>query len=93
MSRAGPRVITTAGLAIAAAGLLLFGQLGVTSPYVGALLAGMVLFPVGAGLTVAGATVAAVASAPEEQAGLAAGVVNTAACTSPSTTRASSFPG
>jgi len=45
---------------------------------VGALLGGMLLFPLGAGLTFAGATVAAVDGAPEEQAGLAAGVLNTA---------------
>jgi len=78
VGRAGPRAITTAGLVVAAAGLLLFGQLGVASPYVGALLGGMLLFPLGAGLTFAGATVAAVDGAPEEQSGLAAGVLNTA---------------
>jgi MFS family permease len=83
VARFGAGTVTTLGLALAAAGLLLLGRMGVDTPYVGPLLAGLLVFPVGAGLAFAGATVAAVKDAPEGQAGLAGGVVNTAMETGP----------
>lgn len=76
--RVGVRGITVTGLALSAAGLLLLGRLNVDTPYAGFLLAGLVLFTIGAGLTFAGATTAAVADARADDAGLAAGVMNTA---------------
>jgi MFS family permease len=76
--RVGVRSITVTGLVGSAAGLLLLGRLHVDTSYAGSLLAGLVLFTIGAGLTFAGATTAAVADAPDDEAGLAAGVMNTA---------------
>ncbi|WP_376795474.1 MFS transporter [Thermogemmatispora sp.] len=83
VARFGAGVITPLGLVLAAAGLLLLGRMGVDTPYVGPLLAGLLVFPIGAGLSLAGATVAAVEDAPEGQAGLAGGVVNSAMETGP----------
>jgi MFS family permease len=78
VARYGARTVTAGGLALAAAGLLLLSRMDVATSYVGPLLAGLLVFPVGAGLAFAGATVAAVDDVPESQAGLAGGVVNTA---------------
>lgn len=47
---AGARRMTATGFAVGAAGLALLGQLDVASPCVGTLLAGLVVFPVGAAL-------------------------------------------
>jgi len=76
--RAGHRLTTVAGLLVGAAGLALLAGMDVTSPYVGAVLAGMVAFPVGASLLFSGGTVASVEDVPDDQAGLAGGVLNTA---------------
>lgn len=76
--RAGTRAVTVTGLAAAAAGLLLLSRMGVDTPYAGALLAGLLVLPIGLGLTFSGAMVAAVDGAPDRQAGLAGGVANTA---------------
>ena len=78
VARAGPRTITVAGLATAAAGLALVSQVGTHTPYAGVLLAGLLVLPVGIGLVFSGATVAAVDGVPDSRAGLASGVVNTA---------------
>lgn len=78
VGRFGARAITASGLLLAAVGLGLLGRMSVDSPYVGAMLAGLLVFPIGVGLTFSGATVAGVEGVPEEQAGLAGGVVNTA---------------
>ncbi|MFI0463300.1 MFS transporter [Saccharopolyspora sp. 5N102] len=75
---AGARRMTAIGFAVGAAGLALLGQLDVASPYVGTLLAGLVVFPVGAALIFSAATAAAMDDVPDEQAGLAGGVLNTA---------------
>ncbi|GAA4224357.1 MFS family permease [Streptosporangium album] len=72
LGRFGVRIVLTTGLIMAAAGLAL------VSRFDGALVAGLLVLPFGIGLTFAGATVAAVADVPDEQAGLAGGVVNTA---------------
>jgi MFS family permease len=72
LGRFGIRIVLTTGLIMAAAGLALVGR------FDGALLAGLLVLPLGIGLTFAGATVAAVADVPDDQAGLAGGVVNTA---------------
>lgn len=85
VGRVGPRATTVAGLLIAAAGLALLSRLDAQAPYVGLLLAGLLVFPLGAGLAFAGATVAAVEGVPDGQAGLAAGVVNAAVEAGPTT--------
>jgi MFS family permease len=72
MGRFGIRIVLTTGLIVAAAGLALVGR------FDGTLVAGLLVLPLGIGLTFAGATVVAVADVPDEQAGLAGGVVNTA---------------
>ncbi|MFD1547157.1 MFS transporter [Nonomuraea guangzhouensis] len=72
LARFGVRIVLTTGLITAAAGLVLVGR------FDGALIAGLLVLPLGIALTFAGATVAAVTDVPDEQAGLAGGVVNTA---------------
>ncbi|MGK5629522.1 MFS transporter [Streptomyces sp. URMC 123] len=78
VGRFGHRRVMVTGLLIAAAGLWLIGRLGPESSYAGTLLAGLVFFPFGIGCVFSGATVAALDGVRERQAGLAAGVVNTA---------------
>jgi MFS family permease len=72
----GSRVVTAGGLAIGAAGLLLLNRLDVAAPYAGTLLAGLFIFQAGAGFALAGATVESVAGVPEDEAGLAGGILN-----------------
>ncbi|HUR06299.1 MAG TPA: MFS transporter [Nonomuraea sp.] len=72
LARFGIRIVLTTGLITAAAGLALVAR------FDGALIAGLLVLPLGIALTFAGATVAAVTDVPDEQAGLAGGVVNTA---------------
>lgn len=76
--RLGAEATTAGGLALGGAGLALLALIEADSPYVGVLLAGTALFPVGAGFAFSGATVWAVEGASPQQAGLAGGVVNTA---------------
>lgn len=76
--RIGTRAVTAIGLASASIGLLLLSQVDANTPYAGDLLAGMLVFSAGAGLSFSGATVMAVEGVPEHQSGLAGGIVNTA---------------
>lgn len=69
--RLGARPVLAVGLLIAAAGLGLLSRLGL--PY-----AGLLVFPLGAGLAFSGATVAATHDASPDHAGLIGGLVNTA---------------
>jgi MFS family permease len=79
VARLGARTATAAGLAVAAAGLLLIGWgLSLDTPYAGPLLAGLVVFQVGATLTFASTAAAAVDGADASERGLAAAVLNTA---------------
>lgn len=78
VSRFGARAVAGVGLAIAAAGLFLLAQLGPHTAYATGLLPGLVLLPAGAALTFAGAAVLAAGGVPQQQAGLAGGVMNTA---------------
>ncbi|MEU6071656.1 MFS transporter [Streptomyces sp. NPDC047082] len=78
VQRFGPRVVLVTGLAVAGLGLAALGLIGTDTPYAGALLAGLVLFPAGAALVFAGSTVTATTDVPQDQAGLAGAVVNTA---------------
>jgi MFS family permease len=74
----GARAVVAAGLLTAAVGLFALSRLEVDSAYGGLLLAGLLVFQVGVGLAFGSATVAAVAGVPDDEAGLAGGVVNAA---------------
>ncbi|MCX4878617.1 MFS transporter [Streptomyces sp. NBC_00847] len=78
VQRFGPRTVLVVGLVVTGLGLATLSTIGTDTPYVGAVLAGLVLFPAGAALVFASSTVAATADVPQEQAGLAGAVVNTA---------------
>ncbi|ATL86411.1 MFS transporter [Streptomyces malaysiensis subsp. malaysiensis] len=80
IARFGPRVVTAAGLATAAAGLVLLALTGLDphTPYASALLPGLVLLPAGAAASFAGAAVLTTQGVPHERTGLAGGVLNTA---------------
>ncbi|MFB7666553.1 MFS transporter [Kitasatospora sp. NPDC056138] len=78
LQRFRPGLVTAAGLGVSALGLLILAGMEQDTPYFGPLLAGLVIFPIGAGFTFSGATVWAVSDAPGHQAGLAGGVMNTA---------------
>jgi MFS family permease len=78
VGRFGPARTSAAGLALAAGGLLLLSLVEADGSSDGFVLAGLLVFPAGAALAFSGATVSAVRDVPEHDAGLAAGVVNTA---------------
>jgi predicted MFS family arabinose efflux permease len=78
VQRFGTRAVTAGGLLVAAAGLTLLSRMGTETGYVGVVLAGLLLFPVGVACVFAGATVSATLDVPARQAGLAGAVVNTA---------------
>jgi MFS family permease len=78
LARWSTRLVTSAGLLTAAAGLALLGRTDEHSGYAGTVLAGLIVFPLGMAGVFSGGTVAATEGVPEEQAGLAGGVVNTA---------------
>ena len=71
IARLAARYVVAIGLLTAAVGSVLLGF--VDAPY-----AGLVVFPLGAGVTFSAATVAALQNVPPDQAGLAGGLVNTA---------------
>lgn len=75
--RIGARAAAVIGLGGGASGLLMVTWLDVDSPYLGSLLAGLLLFQIGAGVAVAAAVVVAVSDVAEDEAGLAGGVINT----------------
>jgi MFS family permease len=74
----GARSVTVSGLVIVALGLCLLAGLSAATPQWARLLAGLVVFPIGLGLAFAGSMVAALAGVADGEAGLAAGVANTA---------------
>ncbi|MFI5803556.1 MFS transporter [Streptomyces sp. NPDC051561] len=78
--RYGARAVTTAGLGTGAAGLALLACTGLDAhtPYAQGLLPGLVLLAAGAGASFGGAAVLAVEGVPQEQTGLAGGVLNSA---------------
>jgi MFS family permease len=81
VGRLGPRVAGVVGLAVAAAGLLLLGDLGARGSYL--VPAGLVIFPAGASLSFAAATVLALDHTAPRRAGAVVGLVNTAMETGP----------
>ncbi|MFJ8467699.1 MFS transporter [Streptomyces swartbergensis] len=80
IGRYGARTVTAAGLGTGAAGLALLALTGtdVHVPYVSGLLPGLVLLPAGAAASFAGAAVLTAEGVPQQQTGLAGGVLNTA---------------
>lgn len=78
VNRFGIRTPMVAGLALAAAGLLLFALAPADGTFVGAVLPGMVLLGVGAGMAFNPVLLAAMNDVEPEDSGLASGVVNTA---------------
>jgi len=82
LDRRGPRVPMALGLVFVALGFLTFGNVGVTggsSEYLSTFFLPVVLFGFGFGLSFAPLTMAAMASAPDANAGIASGVNNTMA--------------
>ena len=80
LDRRGPRVPMVIGLVITAVGFFFFANVGVTggeSEYLSTFFLPVVLFGFGFGLTFAPLTMAAMASAPETNAGIASGVNHT----------------
>ena len=80
LDRRGPRVPMALGLVIVAIGFVFFANVGVTggeSEYLSTFFLPVVLFGFGFGLTFAPLTMAAMASAPETNAGIASGVNHT----------------
>ena len=80
MDRRGPRAPMVLGLLIVAVGFFVFANVGVTggeSEYLSTFFLPIVLFGFGFGLTFAPLTLAAMASAPQTNAGIASGVNHT----------------
>ena len=75
--RFGAKPTLQVGLVLIAAGLVLFALSPVHSSYLGDLLAPMLLFGVGAGLSFPSLMGLAMSSATQEDSGLASGLVNT----------------
>ncbi|MFD6892884.1 MFS transporter [Streptomyces sp. NPDC059957] len=80
VARYGAPRVTTAGLVVAAAGLVLLALTGLAAeiPYAYGLLPGLLLLPAGTAAAFAGAAVLATDGVEPHQAGLAGGVMNTA---------------
>ncbi|GAP48522.1 MFS transporter [Streptomyces azureus] len=80
IGRYGARSVTAAGLGTGAAGLALLALTGTGAhiPYGYGLLPGLVLLPAGTAASFAGAAVLATEGVPQQQTGLAGGVLNTA---------------
>jgi MFS family permease len=78
VTRYGSRAVMVTGLLLAAGGLGLIGRLTQHTAYLGGQLVGLLVFPLGAGLTFAGATVAALHGVPDNRTGTAAALSNTA---------------
>ncbi len=80
LDRRGPRLPLLIGLCISAAGFVLFSNVGVTggeAEYFSTFFPPIFLFGIGFGMVFAPLTMAAMASAPENNAGIASGVNNT----------------
>jgi len=76
--RLGVRTVAIAGMAIAAAGLVLMVRISVHGTYAGTVLPAYVLLAVGLGLAFVPATLISVSSVHGDDAGLASGLFNTA---------------
>jgi predicted MFS family arabinose efflux permease len=77
VTRLGAGPLLTVGMALAGAGMLLFGRVSPHGTYVADVLAPSLLVAIGIGLAFVPVTIAAVAGVAREEAGLASGVINT----------------
>ncbi|MEA2314821.1 MAG: hypothetical protein QOI03_1513, partial [Solirubrobacteraceae bacterium] len=77
VARFGAGPVLGCGLSLMAAGMALFGRVPVNGAYVSDFMAPGMLVSVGIGLSVVPSTIAATATAPPGEAGLASGLVNT----------------
>ena len=77
--RFGAKTMVVLGMTLIAAGLLLFTRTPVDGAYVQDMLAPMILFGLGAGLSFPALMTVAMSGATDEDAGLASGLVNTSA--------------
>src|SRR4051812_25662766 len=75
--RIGAGRLLTAGMSLAAVGMLLYARLPVDGTYFADVLGPSLLVAFGIGLSFVPVTIAAMAGVPHQQAGLASGVVNT----------------
>ncbi|MGE6781818.1 MFS transporter [Ensifer adhaerens] len=78
VGRFGPARITGVGLILAAFGLALLTQLTTDTAYLQGLLPGLMLIAVGISLAFSGSAVLSTTNVPQNRAGLAGGVMNTA---------------
>ncbi|MFZ1995518.1 MAG: MFS transporter, partial [Solirubrobacteraceae bacterium] len=78
IKRVGVRNVSTAGIALASAGMLVLTQLPVHGSYVSDLLVGLLPMSLGMGLTFVPITLMATSGVSDEDAGLASGLFNTA---------------
>lgn len=76
--RLGARTVITGGLIVAAAGLALLSGVSADGSYLGDVLAGMLVVPLGAGAAFVAVTIAAMEGTGDEDAGLASGVLSAA---------------
>ncbi|MGJ7907322.1 MFS transporter [Actinopolyspora sp. H202] len=79
----GPRAVAVIGSLLACGGAALLGSTTADGPYVGALLAGLLILPIGISMMFSGATVRIFSTRADERAGLAGSLVNTAMETGP----------
>jgi len=77
--RIGPRLLMTAGPALMAAGLLLFGRVGSDADYLVQVLPATLVFGLGLSMTVAPLTATVLSAVDEGRAGVASGVNNAVA--------------
>ncbi|MGH3103898.1 MAG: MFS transporter [Gaiellaceae bacterium] len=77
VNRIGVKPVLVAGMSIMVVGLVYFTQVSVDGSYLGDLLPGFLVIALGMGFSFVPITIAALAGVPEEQAGLASGLINT----------------
>ena len=75
--KTGPRPVLVAGLGLSAVGLLWLSMADETASFTGDILGPTVLYGIGLGLVITGTANAATAGVPDEQQGLASGLLNT----------------
>jgi EmrB/QacA subfamily drug resistance transporter len=76
-TKMGAKPVLATGMALLAAGLILFTQISVDGSYVADLLPGFILIGVGLGFAFVPVSIAALAGATGEEAGLQSGLINT----------------